>query len=128
MLEIKGSGYKVLIENNGNSLTVNGGNFGELEIKSAPLFYMRMKRIFDGKIEKTLDRGSLVAVQTPQGVKVKPYLDAINNAEDISIFTDDTSIMEWAGFTAYTVEGDYKNIKITTTEDIALAEIYLKGQ
>ena len=83
---------------------------------------------FDGKIEKTLDRDSLVAVQTPQGVKVKPYLDAINNAEDISQFTDDTSIMEWAGFTAYTVEGDYKNIKITTTEDIALAEIYLKGQ
>ena len=80
----------------------------------------------DCKIEKTLDRASLVAVQTPQGVKVQPYLEALEKTEDISLFTDDTSIMEAAGFSAYTVEGSYKNIKITTPEDIALAEIYLK--
>ncbi len=82
----------------------------------------------DGKVDKTLDRSSLVAVQTPQGVRVKPYLEALEKAEDISNFTDDTSIMEAAGYTAYTVDGSYKNIKITTPEDIALAEIYLKGQ
>ena len=82
----------------------------------------------DGKIEKTLDRSSLVAVQTPQGVKVKKYLDAVNKAEDAAAFTDDPSVMESVGYTAYIVEGSYKNIKITTPEDIALAEIYLKGQ
>lgn len=82
----------------------------------------------DGKIEKTLDRSSLAAVQTPQGVRVNGYLDAVKKAENPSEFTDDPSIMEAAGYTAYTVEGSYKNIKITTPEDIALAEIYLKGQ
>lgn len=82
----------------------------------------------DGKIEKTLDRSSLVAVQTPQGVKVKGYLEAVKSAENPELFTDDPSVMEAAGYTAYTVDGSYKNIKITTPEDIALAEIYLKGQ
>ena len=82
----------------------------------------------DGKIEKTLDRSSLAAVQTPQGVRVNGYLDAVKKAENPSEFTDDPSIMEAAGYIAYTVEGSYKNIKITTPEDIALAEIYLKGQ
>ena len=79
----------------------------------------------NGKIIKTLDRNSLVAVQTPQGVRVKEYLKAIEKAGDISQFTDDTSIMEAAGFDVYTVEGSYKNIKITTPEDINLAESYL---
>ena len=82
----------------------------------------------DGKIEKTLDRSSLVAVQTPQGIKIKPYLCALEKTENIANFTDDTSIMEYAGHTAYVVDGSYKNIKITTPEDIALAEIYLRNQ
>ncbi len=78
-----------------------------------------------GKIVKTLARDSLVAVQTPQGVRVKEYLSAAEQAGDVSHFTDDTSIMEAAGFEVYTVEGSYKNIKITTPEDINLAESYL---
>lgn len=77
-----------------------------------------------GKVIKTLDRNSLVAVQTPQGVRIKEYLSAIEKAEDISVFTDDTSIMEAAGFEVYIVEGSYKNIKITTPEDIILARVY----
>lgn len=75
----------------------------------------------DGKVIKTLDRESLVAVQTPQGVNISKYLKATENAE-LSLFTDDTSIMEAAGYDVFTVEGDYKNIKITTPEDILAAE------
>jgi len=81
----------------------------------------------DGKIEKTLDRSKLVSVQTPQGVKVEEYLEAVKKVEDVCQFTDDPSVLEAAGYDAYVVEGSYKNIKITTPEDIALAEIYLKG-
>jgi len=82
----------------------------------------------NGKVVKTLLRDSLVAVQTPQGVKTKEYLDAINKAEDISVFTDDMSVMESAGYDVYTVEGDYKNIKITTYEDILSAEGFLEEE
>lgn len=78
-----------------------------------------------GKIVTTLQRDSLVAVQTPQGVRVKDYLDAVEKCGDVSGFTDDTSIMEAAGFECVTVEGSYKNIKITTKEDISAAMSYL---
>lgn len=74
-----------------------------------------------GMVIKTLDRKSLVAVQTPQGVNACEYLKAAENA-DLSLFTDDTSVMEAAGYEVFTVEGDYKNIKITTPEDIFAAE------
>ena len=80
----------------------------------------------NGKIITTLKRDSLVAVQTPQGVKVKEYLKAIEKCGDISGFTDDTSIMEAAGFDCITVEGSYKNIKITTKEDISAAVSFLE--
>lgn len=75
----------------------------------------------NGKVIKTVDRASLVSVQTPQGVNVKKYLDAINKVGDVSAFTDDTSIMEAARYNVRVVEGSYKNIKITTPDDIALA-------
>ncbi len=80
-----------------------------------------------GRVLKTLKRDSLVTVQTPQGVRLPEYLTATQKA-DVSLFTDDTSIMEAAGFEVYTVEGSYKNIKITTPEDIAVAEGYLSGE
>ncbi len=80
----------------------------------------------DGKIITTVPRENLVAVQTPQGVRVKEYLEAIEKCGDVSLFTDDTSIMEAAGFECVTVEGSYKNIKITTKEDIAAALSFLE--
>lgn len=80
----------------------------------------------NGKVVKTLERDSLVAVQTPQGVRVKEYLEAIKKAGDVSAFTDDTSLMEAAGYEVHTVEGSYKNIKITTPEDVAVAESFLE--
>lgn len=78
----------------------------------------------NGKVVKTLKRENLVSVQTPQGVSVKEYLQAAENV-NVAEFTDDTSIMEAAGYDAFVVEGSYKNIKITTKEDIALAEGFL---
>lgn len=81
----------------------------------------------NGKALKTLNRENLVAVQTPQGARVTEYLKAIEQT-DISKYTDDTSILEAAGYAVYTVEGSYKNIKITTAEDIAIAEGYLNGE
>ncbi len=81
----------------------------------------------DGKVIKTLPRDSLVAVQTPQGVRVAEYRRAITKAGDISTYTDDTSILEAAGYEVYTVDGSYKNIKITTPEDIVVAKNYISN-
>lgn len=88
-----------------------------------------IKRISaDGIAEETLNRDELFAVQTPQGVNIAEYKKAVSNISDLSLFTDDTSIMESAGHRVKCVEGSYNNIKITTTEDIAVAESYLEQE
>lgn len=85
-----------------------------------------IKRITsDGIAEKTLNRDELFAVQTPQGVNIAEYKKAVAVIPDLSLFTDDTSIMEAAGHRVKCVEGSYSNLKITTPEDIAVAESYL---
>lgn len=81
----------------------------------------------NGMVEETLDRTHLVAVQTPQAVNVKAFKNAIQTVGDLSCFTDDTSIMEAAGFRVLTVEGERSNIKITTRSDIIMAEMLLEG-
>lgn len=81
----------------------------------------------DWLVVKALRRDALVSLQTPQGVAIVPFLrSAAEN--DLSIFTDDTSVVEAVGVRTQIVNGSYKNIKITTPEDIAVAEIYLKGE
>ena len=77
----------------------------------------------NGMVEETLNRDSLMAIQTPQGVRVTDYLKAVDNM-DVSAFTDDTSIMEAAGYKVLITAGDYKNIKITTREDLILANAF----
>lgn len=81
----------------------------------------------NGKVTKTLARENLVSVQTPQGVNVAKYLEAVKNV-DVANFTDDTSIMEAAGHNVFVVEGSYKNIKITTKEDVNMAEGFLSEE
>ncbi len=76
----------------------------------------------NGNVLSTPDRNTLVAVQTPQGVNVSDYRAALENAGDLGRFTDDMSVMEAAGHKPFTVLGSYENIKVTTPEDIALAE------
>ena len=49
--------------------------------------------------------------------------EAVKNGKD---YTDDCQLVEAIGNRVYIVDSDYKNIKITTPEDLILAEIYLK--
>ncbi len=88
-----------------------------------------VKRIDEkGVVECTLDRSGLISVQTPQGVRVADYKRAIEKAGDVSLFTDDTSIMENAGFKVLVTEGARSNIKITTLSDIAFASALLEEE
>jgi 2-C-methyl-D-erythritol 4-phosphate cytidylyltransferase/2-C-methyl-D-erythritol 2,4-cyclodiphosphate synthase len=78
----------------------------------------------DGNIEKTIDRGPLRLVQTPQAFVFDALLDAHRRAAEKSRddFTDDAALAEWAGMTVSVFAGEPGNIKLTTPEDFARAE------
>ena len=84
-----------------------------------------VKEVSDGKVSKTVDRTSLYLAQTPQGITVSLYKKAASEHDALE-FTDDASVLEAGGYDVAVVEGDIRNIKITTPEDITLAEIYVK--
>lgn len=83
----------------------------------------------DGMVTSTPDRNTLAAVQTPQGFKFSLYKSAVSaNAEQLHSFTDDCSVVEAFGYPVYTVDGDYRNIKITTAEDLKIAQIFAEDE
>ncbi|MTI80709.1 MAG: 2-C-methyl-D-erythritol 4-phosphate cytidylyltransferase [Firmicutes bacterium] len=81
------------------------------------------------KVVDTPSRDSLWAVQTPQVFKYHVLMNAYVNAFKINFLgTDDASLVERMGQAVYLVTGSYQNIKITTPEDMLLAEAILKGR
>ncbi len=78
----------------------------------------------DGLIKQTVDRSRLWRAQTPQGFHFNAIFEAHRKAfhEGIALFTDDASIAEWAGLKVALVEGSSLNIKLTTVEDLELAD------
>ena len=80
----------------------------------------------DNDIIATPDRNNLRFIQTPQIFDKALYLDAVNTVENSKNFTDDCMLVEAYGKTVKFVDGDYENIKITTPEDVELAENYLR--
>lgn len=81
----------------------------------------------EGFFTETVERENLISIQTPQGVNVSKFLE-VATTSNLNQFTDDTSVLEFAGVKTKFVDGDYKNIKVTTPEDIALATVYLEGE
>lgn len=79
-----------------------------------------------GEIEETPDRKSLMAVQTPQGLSYTLFLEAMAHAKkEHYLGTDDLSLAEFYGQPGLIVPGDYKNIKLTTPEDMIVAKNFL---
>lgn len=77
----------------------------------------------------TPNRASLFAVQTPQIFKFDLYKEALEKAEaDGKDFTDDCQLVEYVGGKVKMVQGSYDNIKITTPDDVPLAENILKNR
>lgn len=79
-----------------------------------------VKCVKDGFIESTPDRSGLYGAQTPQGFRTELYEKMLAHGGD---FTDDSQLAEAMGIKVKIVTGSYDNIKITTPEDIARAEI-----
>jgi 2-C-methyl-D-erythritol 4-phosphate cytidylyltransferase len=81
----------------------------------------------DGTVLKTLDRESLWQIQTPQTFKIKIIKEAYYQAtKDAFAATDDASLVERLGVPVHILPGSYANIKITTPEDLLLANLFLK--
>lgn len=75
-------------------------------------------------VHHTLNREHLWSVQTPQVFRYKILLQALSQAQQEGFSgTDDASYVEHYGGKIKIVEGSYKNIKITTPEDIRIAEV-----
>lgn len=82
-----------------------------------------IKQVEDGLIEDTPDRSRLYITQTPQIFKKKHYYEGVNFAAEHGLdFTDDCQMAEAVGVKVHMTLSDYKNIKITTPEDMAIAE------
>ena len=73
----------------------------------------------------SVDRTSYKLMQTPQSFRISLIKNSYSEAKGIG-FTDDASVAEQAGNKITLVEGEYRNIKITTPEDIKIAQALLE--
>ena len=82
----------------------------------------------EGFVKNTPPRSELVAVQTPQGFRREILLRAYERANDENFLgTDDASLVERLNVRVKVVTSDYRNIKVTTPEDISVAENFLQS-
>jgi 2-C-methyl-D-erythritol 4-phosphate cytidylyltransferase len=82
-----------------------------------------VKRVENGRVVATLDRASLVLVQTPQAFETALLRRAFEATSADA--TDDAALVEALGEPVLAVEGDPRNVKITTPADLAVAEALL---
>lgn len=82
-----------------------------------------------GFVASTPDRGTLRAVQTPQVIDRDLLLGALERAEkDGASVTDDCSAVERLGMKIRLVEGEERNLKVTTPLDLKIAELLLEEE
>ncbi|MCC8042298.1 MAG: 2-C-methyl-D-erythritol 4-phosphate cytidylyltransferase [Oscillospiraceae bacterium] len=87
-----------------------------------------IKVVEGGLVTDTPDRRKLYITQTPQIFKKKLYFDGVNFALEHDLdFADDCQLAEAMGIKIHMTMSNYKNIKITTPEDLAIAQAILKG-
>ena len=88
-----------------------------------------IKVVRGGVVDHTPDRKTLNAVQTPQVFDFDLLRGALKKAkEDGAEVTDDCSAMERLGMSIKIVEGDERNIKVTTPLDLAIAKLLLEDE
>ena len=101
---------------------VNHNNGGLLAIPAIDT----IKQAKDNLVDKTLDRSKLWQAQTPQMYRFGVLSNALNNAINNNInITDEASSVEYLGLESLLVTGKKSNLKITTPEDLILANFYL---
>ncbi len=85
-----------------------------------------IKEVSGGEVIRTLNRDTLWAVQTPQVFRYGTLYSAYEKASKESFYsTDDSALVERYGGRIKMVAGSYTNLKITTPEDLKVAEMFL---
>ena len=88
-----------------------------------------IKVVSGGLVKETPDRSALMAVQTPQVFDFDLLRGALKKAEeDGAAVTDDCSAVERTGMKIKIVEGDERNLKVTTPMDLKIAELLLEEE
>lgn len=86
-----------------------------------------IKIVEDSTVVSTPPREKLFLMQTPQVFNKNSYIEAFEKAEREGLdLTDDCQLIEAAGGKVHITPGDYTNIKITTPDDLFIAEALLK--
>lgn len=83
-----------------------------------------IKRVTGTRVEATLDRSSLVAVQTPQAFRAAALRQAHAGGEPEA--TDDAALIEAMGGIVVTVDGERRNFKLTDPDDLIVARALLQ--
>jgi 2-C-methyl-D-erythritol 4-phosphate cytidylyltransferase len=113
-----------LIERSIEAARKHGGAIAAVPMKDTP-----KQAGPDGLIQRTLDRHELWLAQTPQTFRRALVVEAYRKAEIEHVHgTDDAALMERLGHKVGLVEGSWENIKITTPEDMILAEAILAAK
>ena len=84
-------------------------------------------RIENGDQTQILDRKKIRIIQTPQVFQYEQLIRSYNQPYH-ETFTDDSSVVEFAGFQIHLTEGNPENIKITTPMDLKIAEIHILNE
>lgn len=92
-------------------------------IPSVPVF--DSIRVLENDKNRTVNRALYRVIQTPQCF-TSELLKAAYEQKFQDAFTDDASVVEGIGTSIHLIDGDKKNIKITTSEDLIIAEAFLK--
>lgn len=107
-----------------------GASFRLAAVHQSAVAAVRLKesiRMTDQDNTKAVDRSRFRLIQTPQTFQVQLIKKAYEIKEDPSL-TDDASVAERAGHVISLFEGSYENIKITTSEDLIVAEALLNSK
>lgn len=110
------------------SENIIGASFRLAAVHKTAVAAVRLKesiRMTDMDNTHAMDRSKFRLIQTPQTFDVALIKKAYEGKEDLSL-TDDASVAEKAGNVISLFEGSYENIKITTQEDLVVAEALLK--
>lgn len=76
----------------------------------------------------TPDRNKMFGVQTPQCFKKSLYFSSRSRAENVDLFTDETSLLENCGFQVEYLMTTENNMKLTSKSDVPLAEAIMKNK
>lgn len=118
-------GVRPLIDSN-----IIGASFRLAAVHGSAVAAVRLKeslRVTDQDTTKAVDRSKYRLIQTPQTFDTGLIKKAYEQREDESL-TDDASVLEKSGHSVSLFEGSYENIKITTPEDLILAEALLRSK